>query len=85
MKVPLLSPLEPKTWIQRWPIRTNYITPKFRGILTVDFIVLVLPVLNGCDIQGSPVWENQALWFLGDRKGEREKEHGRLIHLGMRD
>jgi hypothetical protein len=36
----------------------------------VDFIVLVLPVLNGCDIQGSPVWENQALWFLGDRKRE---------------
>lgn len=39
----------------------------------MDFIVLVLPVLNGCDIQGSPVWENQALWFLGDRKEEGKR------------
>lgn len=34
------------------------------NLLTVYFIVLVLPVFNGCDIKGCPVWENEPIWFL---------------------
>jgi hypothetical protein len=29
--------------------------------LTVDLVVFVLPVLNGCHIQGGPVWEDEAI------------------------
>lgn len=32
--------------------------------LTVDFIILVLPVLDSSDVQRCSVWENQAIGFL---------------------
>lgn len=37
---------------------------KNKKLLTVDFIVLVLPVFNGCYIKGCPVWKNEPIWFL---------------------
>lgn len=39
-------------------------------LLTVDFVVLVLPVFNGGDIEGCSVWKDESIWFLS--QGEEE-------------
>lgn len=38
--------------------------------LTVDFIVLVLTILNSSDVQCGSVWENQSIRFLKKRADE---------------
>lgn len=43
---------------------------KNKKLLTVDFIVLVLPVFNGCYIKGCPVWKNEPIWFLLKMRGK---------------
>lgn len=37
---------------------------KSKKLLTVDFVVLILPVFNGCYVKGCPVWKNEPIWFL---------------------
>lgn len=34
------------------------------GLLTVDLVVLVLPVFDGSNIKGCPVGENHSIWLL---------------------
>lgn len=38
--------------------------PQPSAPLTVDLIVFVLPVLDGCHVQRGPVWEDEAVWCL---------------------
>ena len=35
--------------------------------LTIDFLILVLSVFNGCDIQGGPIGKDQAIRFLKEK------------------
>lgn len=46
----------------RWTLAASCV------ILTVDFVVLVLPVFNGCDIECSSVRENESIRLLWRRR-----------------